>query len=70
VLVGTTVYRWDINVRESSVLGFVGAGGIGLLLYASINSFAWDQVLVVLLAILAVVFASEAFSAWVRGRIS
>jgi phosphonate transport system permease protein len=70
VLVGTTVYRWDINVRESSVLGFVGAGGIGLLLYASINSFAWDQVVVVLLAILAVVFASEAFSAWVRGRIS
>ena len=70
VLVGTTVYRWDINVRESSVLGFVGAGGIGLLLYASINSFAWDQVVVVLFAILAVVFASEAVSAWVRGRIS
>ncbi len=70
VLVGTTVYRWDINVRESSVLGFVGAGGIGLLLYASINSFAWDQVVVVLVAILAVVFASEAVSAWVRGRIS
>jgi phosphonate transport system permease protein len=37
VLIGTSVYRWDINVRESSVLGFVGAGGIGLHLYASIN---------------------------------
>ena len=70
VLVGTTVYRWDINVRESSVLGFVGAGGIGLLLYASINSFAWAQVVVVLFAILVVVLASEALSAWVRGRIS
>ena len=70
VLIGTTVYRWDINVRESSVLGFVGAGGIGLYLYASINQFAWQQVLVVLLAILVVVIASEAVSAYVRERIS
>jgi phosphonate transport system permease protein len=70
VLIGTTVYRWDINVRESSVLGFVGAGGIGLYLYASINQFAWQQVLVVLAAILVIVVASEAVSAWIRGRIS
>jgi phosphonate transport system permease protein len=70
VLIGTTVYRWDINVRESSVLGFVGAGGIGLYLYASINQFAWQQVIVVLAAILVIVIASEALSAWVRGRIS
>jgi len=70
VLIGTTVYRWDINVRESSVLGFVGAGGIGIHLYASINQFAWQQVLVVLLSILAVVVASEAISARVRERIS
>lgn len=70
VLIGTTVYRWDINVRESSVLGFVGAGGIGLYLYASINQFAWQQVLVVLAAILVVVLLSEALSAYVRGRIS
>ena len=70
MLIGTTVYRWDINVRESSVLGFVGAGGIGIYLYASINQFAWQQVLVVLLAILAVVVASEAASAWIRARIS
>ncbi|MCC6533282.1 MAG: phosphonate ABC transporter, permease protein PhnE [Burkholderiales bacterium] len=70
VLIGTTVYRWDINVRESSVLGFVGAGGIGLYLYASINQFAWQQVLVVLLAILAVVLAAEALSAYARARIS
>jgi len=70
VLIGTTVYRWDINVRESSVLGFVGAGGIGIYLYASINQFAWQQVLVVLLAILVIVVASEAASAWIRARIS
>ena len=70
VVLGTTVYRWDINIRESSVLGFVGAGGIGLQLYASINQFAWQQVLVVLLAILAVVLLSEAISAYIRARIS
>ncbi|HEX6005956.1 MAG TPA: phosphonate ABC transporter, permease protein PhnE [Burkholderiales bacterium] len=70
VLIGTAVYRWDINVRESSVLGFVGAGGIGLHLYASINQFAWQQVLVVLAAILAIVLLSEAVSAYIRARVS
>ena len=70
VVLGTTVYRWDINIRESSVLGFVGAGGIGLQLYASINQFAWQQVVVVLAAILLIVLAAEALSAWIRGRIS
>ncbi|MEO7743662.1 MAG: phosphonate ABC transporter, permease protein PhnE [Usitatibacter sp.] len=70
VILGTTVYRWDINIRESSVLGFVGAGGIGLQLYASINQFAWQQVIVVLAAILVIVVVSEAISAYVRGRIS
>jgi phosphonate transport system permease protein len=70
VLIGTTVYRWDINVRESSVLGFVGAGGIVLFLFASLFLLAWKQVLVVVLAILAIFIASEALSAWFRGRIS
>ena len=70
VLVGTSIYRWDINVRESSVLGFVGAGGIGLYLNASINTFAWTQVAVILIAILVIVILSEAVSAYVRARIS
>jgi len=70
VLIGTTIYRWDINVRESSVLGFVGAGGIGLYLYASINQFAWPQVLVILLAIFVIVIFSEALSGYVRSRIT
>jgi phosphonate transport system permease protein len=70
VLIGTTIYRWDINVRESSVLGFVGAGGIGLFLHASINTFAWSQVLVILIAILVIVMVSEALSASIRSRIS
>ena len=70
VIYGTTVYRWDINIRESSVLGFVGAGGIGILLYSSINQFMWQEVAVILVAVFGVVIASEFISATVRRRIT
>ena len=70
VIYGTTVYRWDINIRESTVLGFVGAGGIGILLYASINQFLWHEVALILLAVFGVVVISEFVSAAVRKRIS
>ena len=70
VIYGTTIYHWDINIRESTVLGFVGAGGIGILLYSSINLFAWQEVSVMLGAILAVVIVSEFVSAAVRQRIT
>lgn len=63
--VGITVYRWDINIRESTVLGLVGAGGIGLQLQASINTLAWRQVAVVLLMVLFTVLVSE----WVTARV-
>jgi len=67
--VGITVYRWDINIRESTVLGLVGAGGIGLQLQASINILAWRQVSVVLLLILSTVVLSEWLTAKVRERV-
>ncbi len=70
IIYGTVVYRWDINIRESTVLGFVGAGGIGILLYASINLFLWQEVSLMLLAIFAVVVVSELVSATVRARIT
>jgi len=70
VIYGTSVYRWDINIRESTVLGFVGAGGIGILLYSSINQFMWQDVAVILIAVFGVVVVSEFISATVRGRIS
>ncbi len=70
VIYGTIVYRWDINIRESTVLGFVGAGGIGILLYSSINQFQWQAVSVILLAIFGVVVVSEFVSATVRQRIT
>ena len=53
------LFRWDINVRESAVLGLVGAGGIGMALDSALNLFQWDRVAVILLAIFAVVIAAE-----------
>jgi phosphonate transport system permease protein len=61
--------RWDINVRESAVLGLVGAGGIGVALNTAMNLFQWDRVAVVLLAIFVVVIVAEVVVTWVRGRI-
>jgi phosphonate transport system permease protein len=66
---GISVYRWDINIREATVLGLVGAGGIGLQLQASINTLAWNQVSVIFLAILLTVLLSEWVSARVRHAI-
>lgn len=66
---GISVFRWDINIRESTVLGLVGAGGIGLQLDASISTLAWTQVSVILLVILATVIVSEWVSAKIRHSI-
>ncbi len=66
---GITVFRWDINIRESTILGLVGAGGIGLKLNASLNTLAWSQVTVILILILATVVLSEWVSARMRHAI-
>ena len=66
---GISVFRWDINIRESTVLGLVGAGGIGLQLQGSLNTLAWNQVALILLVILVAVVIGEWVSAKVRGAI-
>ena len=66
---GISVFRWDINIRESTVLGLVGAGGIGLQLNASLNVLAWPQVTLILILILLAVIFSEWISAKVRHAI-
>ena len=66
---GISVFRWDINIRESAILGLVGAGGIGLQLSSSIDTVTWTQVSVILLVILVTVVASEWVSAKVRHAI-
>lgn len=68
-LAGITVFRWDINIRESTVLGLVGAGGIGVQLEAALGVLAWPKVTMLLIAILATVVVSEWVSARVRRQL-
>lgn len=64
------LYMWEFNVRASTVLGVVGAGGIGQELKNSIDLLLFDRVLTVLLIILVMVTAIDQLSAWLRRRLS
>lgn len=64
-----SILRWDINLRESTVLGLVGAGGIGLILQGAIDTFNWQEAATVLLAILALVIIGEIIAMALRRRI-
>jgi phosphonate ABC transporter permease subunit PhnE len=63
-----TMYRWDINVRMSTVIGFVGGGGIGFLLYQNINLLRYPQAATQILAIAVVVASLDYISSVVRER--
>lgn len=64
-----TMYRWDINVRMSTIIGFVGGGGIGFLLQQQINLLRYDQAGVAVLAIAIVVSILDYASASLRERV-
>jgi phosphonate transport system permease protein len=64
-----SLFRWDINVRESAVLGLVGAGGIGVALDTALSLLYWDQVGVVLFTIFAVVILAELVVTSIRSRV-
>ena len=63
------LFRWDINVRESAVLGLVGAGGIGMSLDTALNLFQWDRVAMVLFAIFIVVIVAEIVVTAIRKKV-
>jgi len=67
-LLAYTLYRWENNIRMASVLGFVGAGGLGQMLYVSLSLFQEAQASTVILAMLVLVFAVDALSGWTRQR--
>lgn len=66
---GVSIYRLDANIRHSTVVGIVGAGGIGMTLSATFKRYDYDFSLSILLTIIALVFLGEIFSNWVRGRL-
>ena len=65
-----TVYRWDINVRMSTVIGLVGGGGIGFLLIQWINLLQYRQAATAVYAIMIVVASMDYFSGWLREKIT
>jgi phosphonate transport system permease protein len=67
--VGVIIYRLDANVRHSTVIGIVGAGGIGQTLSASFSRYDYDFAAAILLSIIALVALGEWFSDWVRRKL-
>ncbi|MBE0464912.1 MAG: phosphonate ABC transporter, permease protein PhnE [Halomonadaceae bacterium] len=65
-LIGLSMYRLDINFRESSVIGIVGAGGIGATLNTSLSRYEYDTSAAILLVIIAIVLLCEYSSSHVR----
>ena len=68
-LIGLSIYRLDINFRESAVLGIVGAGGIGATLNTAFDRYEFDTAAAILLVIIATVMVLEYLSGIVRARV-
>ncbi|MGQ0654040.1 MAG: phosphonate ABC transporter, permease protein PhnE [Betaproteobacteria bacterium] len=60
------LYRWEYNIRMAAVLGFVGAGGLGQMLYVSLSVFKTQDAATLLLAMIAIVVLVDLLSAWIR----
>jgi phosphonate transport system permease protein len=68
-LVSYSLYRWEMNVRMAAVLGFVGAGGLGQMLYYELSLLREARACTVIIAMLALVILIDAASAWLRRRL-
>jgi len=68
-LIGLSLYRLDINFRESSVVGIVGAGGIGATLNTAFDRYEYDTAATIILIIIAIVFFAEYTSGKIRARL-
>jgi phosphonate transport system permease protein len=64
-----SLLRFEINVREASVMGFVGAGGIGQELVVAVRKFFYSDVSAILLLIVVTVFVIDIGTGWIRGRL-
>lgn len=68
-LIGLSMYRIDINFRESAILGLVGAGGIGATLNTAFDRYEYDTAAAILLLIIVIVMALEYLSGFIRARV-
>lgn len=68
-MVSYTLYRWECTIRSATILGFVGAGGIGYYLVITIQRLQYQKLLTAILAVLALVMVSEWAAARLRTRL-
>jgi phosphonate transport system permease protein len=66
VVLGTLIFEWDINIRRSTIMGLVGAGGLGLVLFRQMAMFNYGGVATVILAVLALIVFGEVVSHYAR----
>jgi phosphonate transport system permease protein len=66
VFVGNMIFEWDINIRRSTIMGLVGAGGLGLLLFRQMAMSNYGGIAVVVLAVLALIIFGEIVSHYAR----
>ena len=66
----TIIYRFDMNIRDATTLGLVGAGGIGAPLIFAINSYRWNEVGIILLSLMILVLIVELLSTRLRKRLA
>lgn len=69
-LVAYSLYRWEINIRMAAILGVVGAGGLGQMLYVSLSLFQQPQAFTIIVAMLVLVVLVDGVSAWLRKRLA
>jgi phosphonate transport system permease protein len=67
--VAYSLYTFELNIRASTVLGFVGAGGLGLLLNTQRAFFRYDNLAVIIVELFVLVFAIEFLSIWLRRKL-
>ena len=66
VFVGNIIFEWDINIRRSTIMGLVGAGGLGLVLFRQMAMSNYGGIAVVVLAVLALIVVGEVVSHYAR----
>ena len=64
-----TIYRWDMNIRMATVVGFVGGGGIGLALYQQQQMLAWRNVGLIMWLIALIVWVMDMLSGYLRSKL-
>lgn len=69
-LLSTVLYRFDMNLRDATVLGLVGAGGIGAPLIFAMSAYRWNDVGAILIGLIVLILLIELFSGHVRRKLA